>query len=343
MSRLLRVEFRRLVSRRLFRLMMLGFVAVTAFILVLEAVHSNRDVAGARASAQAQAAANANPPPPMVAFCARTGTPVTIQTAPPSGPGPDGGPGGPGKVFAAGPCTYIPPTAADFYSDPRFFFTDHAANDLATVVGAVALLGFVVGAGLVGAEWAAGTFALLLTWEPRRLRVLAAKLIAAMVSFVAVAVVAMIAVLGVIWLIAATRGSTAGVHAALEKALLWRSLRGLVLVALLTGAGMAIAGLTRHTATAMVAFVAYLIAFELVLRRVYPGLGRWLLTSNAGAFLTGSVKLDLQSGRFRTFGSPTTYTLHADRAAIYLIGIFIILVGLWAVALVRRDVDEGGR
>jgi len=40
-------------------------------------------------------------------------------------------------------------------------------------------LGWLLGASLVGAEWHAGTMATLLTWEPRRLRVLAAKLVAA--------------------------------------------------------------------------------------------------------------------------------------------------------------------
>ena len=41
----------------------------------------------------------------------------------------------------------------------------------------VILLGVVLGATLVGADWAAGTYGTLLTWEPRRLRALLARVI----------------------------------------------------------------------------------------------------------------------------------------------------------------------
>jgi ABC-2 type transport system permease protein len=345
MTRLLRVEFRRLRSRRLFKLVLLGLLLGMGIPLVLSFVHSNRNLAAAQASAAAQAAANASPPPGLVTLCQKQGTPLTIASPDSSGGGGPVtiGPGSGSKVFRGGPCTYVPPTAADFYSDPRFSFTDHAANDLTIVIAAVALLGFVVGAGFIGAEWAAGTFALLLMWEPRRLRVLGAKLISVIVAFMLIGVVAMAVTLGATWAIAATRGTTAGTTHAVKTVLLYRSLRGLVLVGLLTGAGTALAGLTRHTAMALVAVIGYLIAFEVVLRHIYPDWSRWLLTSNAGAFLTGSERIFPPRRDFVAFGTPTSYLLHANRAAIYLGGLFVVLVALWAVALLRRDVDEGGR
>ena len=46
----------------------------------------------------------------------------------------------------------------------------------------IIVIGWLVGASLAGAEWAAGTMTTLLAWEPRRIRVLLAKLVAAIVT-----------------------------------------------------------------------------------------------------------------------------------------------------------------
>lgn len=331
MRSLLGVEFRRLGSRRLFRLLMLALFLTVATILVVNGVRSNNNLAGARAAAAAQAKALDTPPPGLVAQCG-----ASLQViAPPQGNGP----------VRIGPCTFVAPSAADLYQDPRFSFALNAVNLVTAGIAIVAILGFVVGAGFIGAEWTAGTFPLLLTWEPRRLRVLLAKLVAVIVAFVLIAVVTVAVFLAGAWVIAATRGTTAGTNAAHQHALLMYSLRGLVLVALLTGAGAAVAGLTRHTSAALAGAIGYLVVFEFVVRRLHPEWARWLLTSNAGALLGGTASLDVVD-RKRAFiisgKPPATFVLHADRAAVYLGVLFVVAVGAWSIALVRRDVDESG-
>lgn len=334
MTRLARVELRRLVKRRLFRLMMAGLFLTVAAILVVNGALSNRNLAAARAKAEAQAAQVSSTLAKRIPLDPACGGPVTVTPAPPKD---ESGP------VLRNPCVIPEPTAADFYSDPRFSFAGNATHLVIAAVALVSLLGFVIGTGFIGAEWTAGTFPLLLTWEPRRARVLGAKLAALIATFVAVGVVTIGVLLAGGWLIAATRGTTAGTNALVRHQVLWYSLRGLVVIVLLSGAGAAVAGLTRHTAAALVGAVGYMVIFELAMRHLHPQWERWLLTTNAGALVGGWVHVEPIFGPERRFNPPPVYTLHADRALLYLGILFVGVIGAWAIGLLRRDVDEAGR
>ncbi|MGH2718171.1 MAG: ABC transporter permease subunit [Actinomycetota bacterium] len=326
------VEVRRLWSRRLFRLLVLGLFATLIVIAVVNGVRSNRDLTAAHAKAARLAQQNAAPPPPLVAQCNGN-----VQVT----PEPTGGPEFNGPL--GGPCVWIAPSAQDFYSDPRFSFAENAVNLLITAVTLAAVIGFVVGAGFVGAEWTNGTFPLLLTWEPRRIRVLVAKALSAIASFVAVAVVAVVVAVGSAWLIAATRGTTSGTTALIWHHVTYDSLRGLILVALLVGAGVAIAGVARHTSAVLAGAVGYIVIFELIVRRLHWQWQRWLLLENAGALMSGKSQIfPVHEGPKGLFVN-TVFTLHADRAALYLCILFVVVMLAWALSLTRRDVDESGR
>ena len=323
---LLATEVRRLLARRLLRYLLLAFLLGLLLIAVITAVRSNRDFAAAHRKALAQAQLEEENVRQAIAQC------------------PTSQPAGGCEFLKLGP---QPPTvdelAAEIYQDPRFPFATTAAGIAIGVVAAISVLGFVVGAAFVGAEWAAGTMASLLTWEPRRLRVLAAKLVAVVVVLAVAGALAVALTLATFWVIAATRGTTAHTTSHVMSVVLSRSLRGLLLIALLTGAGAAIAGFSRHTPAALVAMVVYLIAFETVLRHFRPGWVRWFLTENAGAVLTGRVRIFLPPppGGFNQFTTQRGYVLHGGRATLYLVALLIVLVAAWAVTFVRRDIDEG--
>ena len=340
MIRLTRVEFRRLFKRRLFRILLAALFLTALAIIVVNGALSNRNLAGAHARAQQQAQAflAQGPPPGLRQAC---GGSVTVTPAPQSPGG-----GGPGPVFkGAGPCTIYAPSAADLYQDPRFSFAGNATHLVIAAIALVSILGFVIGTGFIGAEWTAGTFPLLLTWEPRRLRVLGSKLASLMLTFVAIGVATTALLLFGGWLIAATRGTTAGLTGVVRHHVVMYSLRGLLLVVALTGAGAAIAGLTRHTAAALVGAVGYLVVFEIVVRRQHPEWIRWLLTTNAGALIGGWVHVDPVIRGPERFAAtlPPSFTVHADRAALFLGILLVVLVGTWALVLLRRDVDESAR
>lgn len=340
MIRLTKVELRRLFKRRLFRILLAALFLTVVAIVVVNGALSNRDLAAAHAKAQQQAQAflTQRLPPGLTQQC---GGSVTITPAPENAGG-----GGPGPILkGAGPCTIFAPSAADLYQDPRFSFADNATHLVIAAIALVSILGFVIGTGFIGAEWTAGTFPLLLTWEPRRLRVLGSKLASLILTFVAIGVVTTALVLFGGWLIAATRGTTSGITGVVKHQVLMYSVRGLLLVVALTGAGAAVAGLTRHTAAALVGAVGYLVVFEIVVRRQHPEWIRWLLTTNAGALIGGWVHVDAVIHGPERFAAtlPPTFVLHADRAAAFLGILLVVLVATWALVLVRRDIDESAR
>ncbi len=325
--RLLRVEVRRLLARRLLAVLGAVFVAGLAYGAVNTALHSSRDLAGARAEAERQVAQFAGQEAAQRQKCesekAAGRVPADVECAPEMRGG---------------------PTAADFFHDPRYDFAGSTSGPVHGAIVGAGLLGVVLGASAIGAEWSAGTFAGLLTWEPRRLRVLAAKLLALVVVVVTIAVAAVAVQLLVYWAIAATRGTLAGTTSRVVAELVWRGARGVGLVGLLTVAAAATAGIVRSTAGALGAAAGYMVIFETLSRNLRPGWARWLLSSNAGALVTGKISIYpptpsvIYGSPGGSFTGPRPFILHASRAALVLSLGTAALVALWALLLRRRDV-----
>lgn len=326
MSGLLRAELARLLSRQMFRLLALALLAGLLAVALKIAVSSNQDLAAAHARAARQAAhIRSVMPEPLKAACAGHS---------PTGQGATQGPG------AGPPCPPLP-TAAQLFQDPRFSFAAGGRDMVDGAVIAVAVLGLVVGASAVGAEWAAGTFGALLTWEPRRLRVGAAKLLAVVGLMLVVGLLAIGFEIGAGLLIAATRGTLQHATAGFVTSLLLQGARGLGVISLLAAAGAAIAGISRHTAAALTLTVGYLVTFEMALRSLRPQWERWLFSGNAAAILNG--KLVLQGGspprEGMVFSTSPVFTLSATRGAVYLTLVVAALLAIAAATLIRRDVS----
>ena len=71
---------------------------------------------------------------------------------------------------------------------------------------------------------------------------------------------------------------------------------------------------------------------------MYWGL-RTRLTTNAGAVLTGKVRL---FEGFSPFSAQRVFVLHASRGLVYLTALLAALVGIWVFTFTHRDIDEGG-
>lgn len=325
MSRLVAVEVRRLLARRLLLALGVALIAGIAFGAVTTALRSNRDLAGARAKAERQVTQFAAQDVERRKACEAEKAAGRI----------------PPEVNCAELGGGAPPAEA-FYADPRFDFARSASGPVNGAIVGVAMLGVVLGASAIGAEWSAGTFAGLLTWEPRRLRVLAAKLLALAALVVTIAAAAVAVQLLVYWAIAGTRGTLAGTTSTVVRELLGRGARGVGLVGLLTVAAASTAGILRSTAGALGAVAGYLVVFETLSRNLRPGWARWLLSSNAAALVNGKIEI-LPPQRFSgsSFGPPAEvkpFILHASRAAIVLSLGTAALVALWGLLLRRRDV-----
>jgi hypothetical protein len=170
--------------------------------------------------------------------------------------------------------------------DPRFH-RRRLEGVLQGVSGALAVLGWALGASLVGAEFASRGMTTLLTWETRRGRVFLAKSIAAVATMAVFALV-------VLALVALAMGPALALHGAPLRPNdpSWMSLAGLVgrgvaLTALAAGMGFAIATIGRNTAAALAAGFAYIIVLENILGSSIERWRRWLLLGNVIVLVSG--------------------------------------------------------
>lgn len=188
-------------------------------------------------------------------------------------------------------------------------------------------VGWVLGASAIGAEWHSGHMTTILTWEPRRGRVIAAKAFACLAS-VFVLTFALQMLLGAVLSIAAeVRGSTAGVDLAWLTETAGVAFRVSLLSAVFAGFGFGLASIGRNSAVALGVGFGYLVIVENLVRGLRPRWMPWLLTENSALFI-----VDLP-GDFPLLGRSTV------EAGIYLCALTAVLL-LAAAGLFRvRDVN----
>lgn len=327
MIALLRAELRRLTSRRLVRVLAALVLLVLLVVEVRAFFVSNRDLDAARARA---GVSSHLPAEQVVAMChsmqSNGDLPDTVNCDSPSDAG------------LAVEQIISPPNEG--FVDPRLFASDALPKGATAVAVAVAILGFLVGASFVGADWHAGTMQALLFWEPRRWRVLVAKGIAVVSVMVAFAAAMHLVNAGLTWIVAATRGSTAGVTSGLLASTGLTMLRGMIVIAFTSLLGYAVAGLTRVTAAALGAAFVYFVILENLIRVFRGGWQRFLLSENINAVMFKHTQVADAHGRLLDFDSSLQhfYRLGGVRGTVTLAIYLGLLLGAFYVTFNRRDV-----
>jgi ABC-type transport system involved in multi-copper enzyme maturation permease subunit len=175
-------------------------------------------------------------------------------------------------------------------SDPDRFAGAFSMVDLPGVFEGTSLVmgmvGWLLGASFIGAEWANRTVEAQLTWEPRRLRLLAAKIIATLVVVSSVVVVLQFLLALALLPTAAIKGST-DVPPGWLGDVLEVGARVVFIGAFTAVVGFSVATVGRNSAAAMGFGFVYLAIFESVLRAFFD-IGDWLVGDNIGLFLVGS-------------------------------------------------------
>jgi hypothetical protein len=171
-------------------------------------------------------------------------------------------------------------------SDPRFTFRE--MKWVLTSLGVpLMMLGWLVGASFMGAEWHNRTITTTLTWEARRGRALAAKLlIAGAVAF------GWVLLLQVVFTVAMYpagefEGTMAGIDAEWVGEYSGIVLRSAALAGIASVVGMSIATVGRNTAAALGVGFVYLAVVEGLIRGFRPQWVDWLIGDNAALFLAG--------------------------------------------------------
>lgn len=305
--RLLDVELRRALSRRAVRgligLCMLGIVigAVIAFFVSKPAFDQASALSRATAARQAD---------------------MTRCTSGSDGPTPPPG------MDRTEYCDQFFPPVSQYVSDKRFHMERlwGPRDPVLAGLSPILLIGaLIAGATALGAEWRHGTIATLLTWEPRRLRVMAAKLVAVALAAFVIGVLLQAFLVLALFPAGVARGTTDGM-----TAVWWRGLTGGVLrIGLMTSAAAVfsacVASVGRNTAAAIGVAFGYLIVVENAVRGLRPQWQRWLVGNNGATLVLGK-KVQIAHAK-------------GMMGASVILGVYLaVIVAVAVTSFVRRDV-----
>jgi len=303
---LLRAEVLRIRSRRLVRLLLVLGYLVVVLVFAGTLLNTGRPSAGQLAAAQAQA-------DQVVAQCRSSVPADQVEQA----------------------CAGI--TAEQFIRRHPFEVSGLRGGALGVGAG-FAALAFVIGASSGGAEWTAKTLPVLLTWEPRRVRVTLTKVAVVVATVLLATALAELLWTGLGSALVSLRGSWTPRPAGFWADLLATQGRAVLLAGLAGTGGFALANLIRNTGAALgIAFV-YFAFLESVVRAVWHWGEQWLLVTNVTAFLQhGGVDLYLRDRVDPTTGSFTSVVVHLTnlRAGLTL-AVYTAVAVLVAVLVFRR-------
>lgn len=306
MKRLFASELLRFRSRRLVVVMLVGGLVATSVGLVLAAIDSTPPTDAVVAAARAEAREE-------VAKC------LVADFG-------DGNFGGSIEDFCR-----------ENFGDPTQYMPSHLALiDLPQILEAVSsitsILGLVIGASFVAASWQTGTISTIFTWEPRRLRWFAARILVLLAGVFVMTVVIVLFLSAGLAFAAMLRGSTVGVNSEWWTDVLTTSLRVSVAAALSAVIGGAVAAIGRHTAAALGVVFVWTAVLEGLVRGLRPSWIPWLLGDNLVAFL-GWQTTEFQVSAFESF------TITPGRSVIVIVGYTAVLLAFGFTFVRIRDVQ----
>ncbi len=310
---LFRSEFLRARSRRILPMMLVGGVLLIVVAMVIAGANSHKPTAAQIASAQAFSDKQFNQ-------CMR---------------GQYGGQLPPGYNSLQEYCADV--TAPQ--TDTGLQFRD-AALLLEHTSTFVVLLGVALAASLGGADRSAGTMTTLLTWEPRRVRVLLVRavVVALVVAFVTLLLQAIL--FGSFSLAVALRGTSLGAPSGLLGT---AALTGLRVSTVAVGFGLvalAIATIGRSTVAALGVLFGYLVLFEGVIAGLRPSIQDRLLVRAGGVIVSQQPIYD-ESRSFSSIGpSNLPPVLFGLTEAWVVAAVYVVVLMVLALLVFRaRDVN----
>ena len=300
-------ELRRVLARRMVKVMALLAVAGIALAGILTYVNtedvSPAEIAARRADAEAR-----------VAACEAGQVPTVegrqFEGAPP--------PGSPARKQFCG-------FAAGRVEDDRFKLRS-LKGILQGTTAPLIVVAWVIGASVIGSDWQSRTITTVLTWEPRRARVLLTKAFACVVVASVFAVLAQALLSAALLPSAYLHGTTDGTGGDWLRSVFGVLLRGTGLVAIAAAVGFSVASIGRNTAAALGIGFAYFLVIENVVGSFLEDFRRWLILGNAIVLVSGE-----DSGG-EVIGRSVLV------AALYLTAVGIGLLAVATALFRRRDV-----
>jgi ABC-2 type transport system permease protein len=334
MRRLLRVELRRLRSRRLVRWAAAGTVAlalltvVLAFVASLPPTDAQVDEAETMYAQQLEDwEANGDE---YVAQCLEQ-----EAAAQESEPGADFG------------CDDMEPRPEWFLATTPTFEGDAdtwpapGVTTLTQLAPLLLLLALVVGVSFLTAEISTGAIGLWLTFEPRRQRVYWSKAVSVAIGVLPVVVVAYLVMVGGAYGAYALNDQLGPVTADTWARLAGVGGRLLVAAALVAATGAALGTLLKNAAGALGLVVAWIAVVETVVTVAVQEAQQWLVRTNVTAWVQGGTTIWLEDCTTDTTGTSCEVVEQAvsqTQGGLYLLGVAVVLSVVAALVLRRRDV-----
>ena len=198
------------------------------------------------------------------------------------------------------------------------------------------LLAVVLGASLGGADWTTGSMATLLTWEPRRIRVLLVRALVVALVIVAATFFLQTVLLAGFRLTVALRGTSAGAPSSWLGDAFQAILRVSVVASGIGLIAFAVAMVGRSTVAAVGALFGYLILFEGVIAGFRPSIQDRLVVRAAGVIVGQQPIYDQNA--FAP-GQSLPVLLGLTEATVVLI-VYVVVLLLVALFVFRaRDVN----
>ncbi len=240
-----------------------------------------------------------------------------------------------------------------YWSLDRRAFGQESLDGLLALAGGIgAVVCLLVAASAGGADWGARTMGLLLSWEPRRLRVFAVRLgVTVLIALVIEAVLVGLA-LAAGSFIAQRHGLLvsdpmqqyllpADLAAGRELALRW-----LPMAVLAAAGSFGLAMATRSTGWAIGASIGFVAVIESVVQGAWAWGSQWLVQTNLIAWLQGGVswvvdrrpEAILETGPESYLGPGQIWISQGRALGTLSAMVLLVLVGS-ALLLTRRDVD----
>ena len=247
-----------------------------------------------------------------------------------------------------GPGEQLPPafpTLEEFCAQEEAPYVDTGLQfrDLALVIEHtstfVVLLGVALAASLGGADWSAGTMTTLLTWEPRRIRVL---LIRALVVALVVALVTLFlqgVLLGAFSLAVALRGTSLGAPPGLVGTATQTALRVSTVAVGFGLVALAIATIGRSTVAGLGVLFGYLVLFEGVIAGLRPSIQDRLLVRAGGVIVSQQPILDQNAPVTVSLGRSLPVLLGITEAWVVAAVYVVVLMVLALLVFRTRDVN----
>jgi ABC-type transport system involved in multi-copper enzyme maturation permease subunit len=213
-----------------------------------------------------------------------------------------------------------------------------ATNILGPVASLLPIMAFVIGASYIGADVKTGMLEQILTWEPRRLRFLGARLVAATSGSAVLAMALGALLVALLYLLSVVTGTTDGTTGELWINIAWSVVRLGAASALFCAFGLGITLLVNNSVGAIVGFVIYWFIIEnFLLTAFLPEVAVYLPVTNAASFASGA---DVQRIEGSVFSEDfELIDVHSYLVAgLVLLGWTVVSVIPAAAVFDRRDI-----